>query len=84
MEVKIPKVWEPLADLIKKPRGHSDVEKVLDDVLKRLGPKHALIEFVRQVVSRISDRFFGLDFVKMVLQAVIKESSKVIILCALT
>ena len=63
METKVPKVW--------------DVEKVLDDLLKRLGPKNLLIDFVRQLVSRISDNFFGFDFVKMVLQAVAKDEDEV-------
>ena len=77
METKVPKVWESLSDLIKKPRGNKDVEKVLDDLLKRLGPKNLLIDFVRQLVSRISDNFFGFDFVKMVLQAVAKDEDEV-------
>ena len=77
IEVKVPKVWENLTDLIKKPRSNGDVQRVLDEVLKRLGPKNALIDFVKLLVQRISDNYFGLDFVKMILLAISKKEDEV-------
>jgi hypothetical protein len=77
IEIKVPKVWEQLVDLIKKPRANTDVHRVLDEILKRLGPKSALIDFVKQLVQRISDTYFGSDFVTMILQDAAKEGDKV-------
>ena len=77
MDVKIPKVWEPLADLIRKPRGDAFAGRVLDEVLRRLGPKSALIELVKQLVARIADKFFGFDFVEVVLKAITGKEKEV-------
>ncbi len=77
MDVQIPKVWEPLADLIRKPRGDAFAGRVLDEVLRRLGPKSALIEFVKQLVARITDKFFGFDFVELVLKAITVQDEEV-------
>jgi hypothetical protein len=77
MEIKIQKVWEPLADLIRKPRGDAFAERVLDEVLRRLGPKSALIDIVKQLVARIANKFFGLDFVETVLKAIADKEEEV-------
>mmetsp|Transcript_29116 Transcript_29116/g.76383 ORF Transcript_29116/g.76383 Transcript_29116/m.76383 type:complete len:1523 (-) Transcript_29116:320-4888(-) len=72
LETKGPKIWEGLVGLIDKPRGFKETEQALEDIQRRLGPKSPIMDFVRQVVWKISDRFFGYEFVSLVLQHLIR------------
>ena len=69
------KVWQLLGKLVKKPVDHEDTSKVQDEVLKRLGPKHPQLSFAKTLIAKLSDKCFGVDFLRLVFESVADDSS---------
>jgi len=70
-----PKVWLLLKTLVQEPADQVGTLKVQEEVLKRLGPKHPELKFIKTLVGKLSDKFFGADFVRLVLNAVLEDES---------
>eukprot|EP00802_Teleaulax_amphioxeia_P001810 Tamp_01812.p1 GENE.Tamp_01812~~Tamp_01812.p1 ORF type:complete len:1494 (+),score=242.23 Tamp_01812:44-4483(+) len=68
-------VWQQLHALVKTPVNHEDTIQAQDEVLKLLGPKHPQLSFAETLIAKLSDKCFGVDFLRMVLDVVADEDS---------
>jgi sister-chromatid-cohesion protein PDS5 len=69
------KIWQLLEKLVKTPVDHADTLKIQDEVLKRLGPKHPQLSFAKTLIAKLSDRCFGVDFIRLVFNAAVDDSN---------
>ena len=67
------RIWEQLEKLARAPLDHARTLKMQEEVLKKLGPKHPQLAFVKTLIARLSDKCFGVDFIRQVLDTVIKN-----------
>jgi hypothetical protein len=69
------KIWQLLEKLVKTPVDHADTLKIQDEVLKRLGPKHPQLSFAKTLIAKLSDRCFGVDFIRLVFNTAVDDSN---------
>ena len=69
------KIWQLLENLVMKPTDHAGNLKVQEEVLKRLGPKHPELQFVKTLIAKLSDKCFGIDFIRLALESVIEDEA---------
>jgi hypothetical protein len=73
-KTQVSKVWEILEGMVRNPKGTMEVNKQQDDVVKRLGPRSPLLDFVKQLIAMLVDPHFGFDFVNHVMKGVSSKS----------
>ncbi|KAJ1482123.1 armadillo-type protein [Baffinella frigidus] len=74
-KTNVAKVWEILEGMVRKPGNAAAVKKQQDDILKRLGPRSPLLDFVKQLVAALVDPHFGFDFVNHVFTGISAKNS---------
>lgn len=70
------KVWQLFEKLVKEPADNAGTAKVQEELLKRLGPKHPQLSFVKTLVARLSDKCFGVDFIHLVLDSLVEDENR--------